>query len=84
MEECAFTSDGDLKIFRLADQQVVARRNIRLGKDQHATYRVRRKAGEDAENRRLGLFIAPAWYQRPFTVDAVAECGGQAAPFPGS
>ena len=66
---------GELKIFRLADEKVVAQRNIRLGTDQRATYRVKRQKDEDTASRQLGMFIAPTWYRRPFTMDAVAECG---------
>jgi len=64
---------GTLSIYRLGEgrRDVINSRRLRLKAGQLATFRVKAKSNPTG---RLGLFVKPSWYERPFEYDATMRC----------
>lgn len=64
---------GTLKVLKVTDGGVepITQRQMRFIAGQGASFRFRQAGGE-----RIGLFVDPSWYDRPFKFDAVVACDG--------
>lgn len=64
---------GTLSIYRMGEgrRDVINSRRLRLKTGQLATFRVKAKSNPTG---RLGLFVKPSWYERPFDYDATMRC----------
>lgn len=60
-----------IAVYRTQGQLLVSQRLMRLTAGQRASFRVKGAAAAQAE---FGIFVEPAWYQRPFAYDATVTC----------
>lgn len=62
---------GTLNIVRVTDggMEPMAQRKMRFAAGQGASFRFRHVEGD-----RIGLFVQPSWYDRPFAFDAEVNC----------
>jgi len=62
---------GKLKIFHTINGQTktVSERNMRFAQGQKASFRMK-----NVGNARIGIFVEPSWYDRPFQFDAEVDC----------
>lgn len=60
-----------ITVYRTQGRSLVSQRLMRLTAGQRASFRVKGAAAAQAE---FGVFVEPAWYQRPFVYDATITC----------
>jgi hypothetical protein len=67
----AWPAVGAIMIVKAGDRSVLNRRNMRLAQGQKAAFK---QLGERNPGGEIGLFVAPTWFAREFTLDARIAC----------
>ena len=62
---------GKLKVYEIKEGQAkeISEREMRFAKGQKASFRLK-----NIGPARVGLFVEPSWYERPFKYDAEVDC----------
>lgn len=62
---------GKLKVYEIKNGQTkeISEREMRFAKGQKASFRLK-----NIGTARVGLFVEPSWYERPFKYDAEVDC----------
>lgn len=58
---------------KAAGGQLITKRKLELKPGQQVSFRINKN---QAKQGLLGMWVAPAWYEREFTYDASADCRG--------
>jgi len=60
-----------IKVVRISDRSVLFERSMRMAKHQKGSFKLQAEKNPGGE---IGFFVEPSWTERPFTVDAKANC----------
>lgn len=60
-----------LKLFNVDDNTLISERRLRLASLQQVSFIVSDKVNQ---GRRIGVWVEPDWYERPFAFDAERDC----------
>jgi hypothetical protein len=63
---------AEVSLYRIDTNAKLSQRRVRLSNGQQLMFRVPEEASQSVEE--VGIFIAPGWYNREFTLDARARC----------
>jgi hypothetical protein len=63
---------AEVSLYRIDTNARLSQRRVRLSNGQQLMFRVPEEASQSVEE--VGIFIAPGWYSREFTLDARARC----------